>query len=1298
MASFIRRERKHRRLAKQKELQPQASGGEDSNIAEIVSLEAKEKEARRRALHQDLSSERFSANNGNKKRKRLDKYIDTKLRKEENLELLKKLAAQQVDTSLLQSSKRLGRSGQESKRERFRRVLNEKQSGLIDDAEAGSVLYQARRTRHDESDASSELGTDEAGAVENGPSTTTLRSVVAAPRVALPSVGSGLKRPLALDEHGRPVITQRKRRKRMEMDNVVLNFDRNDGVGSDELTRSSEEESADSSDFDHEPNSPVKQDPEDEDWEGFSSDTHDATALAPLRAPMDMFPEDESVYDETETTSEDEKSVSTSAFKAWADSQRNAALDFTPSSNSHNQNGHPNTMANQAALAFKPRDPSPDPLPNGLAPRPSAGPGAVRRERSTLATSIPRLEHVQESRLRLPVVQEEQRIVEAIDAYLAVILCASTGSGKTTQVPQLLLENGYGSLIGLPPAVRATSHVRASSPAHGMIAVTQPRRVAATTVASRVAEELGPSHRHRVAHQVRYDSDVSTSTAIKFMTDGILIREIQQDFTLSRYSVVVLDEVHERGVNTDLLIGLLSRIIPLRSRLAEEQPDKYYPLKLVIMSATMEISSLLESPRLFKDSAPPVLQVEGRQYNIMEHFARRTRRDYVEEVVDKVSRGHRKLPPGAMLVFMTGADEIRVVERKLAQAFSGREAKPHDVAESFGQRQEYFEAEIHASDEASDSEVEIDMGDNGRHQFAHAGEDHRTQTMIGEIGQSKTPLEPHILPLYAALPAAQQQKVFQPPPEGSRLIVLATNVAETSLTIPNVKYVFDTGRSKRQVYDVLGSTESDPSTSSAGVQRFEIDWISKASAEQRKGRAGRTAPGHVWRLYSSAIYEQCFPDHETPEIQRIPLESVVLQLKSLSIENVIQFPFPSPPDSQQLAQAESLLHCLGALERRGTTKDGRLTELGRELVSYPLSPRFGKIISLARKNGVLAHAIAVVAALAVGQILLPEPRPASKARVDDPNTNINVVTDSEDEHGREQDHAETVDAKSRSQAYHKARAILARWDDHSDACRILTAVAAHAEAESKSATQASEICGELVLREKGMAEIQKLRQQLHRIATVSLYADAVDAATRSPWKLSPPTQQERIKLDQVIASGFIDQVVIRADLLGDVGFGRKPKRSIEVAYRTLVPTIADADLDRSEDPSTREVHKSVFVHPSSVLSKLSVNEMPPYIVYSHLSRAPTVALVGKMKKTRFHPLTAIGTKALASLAEGSPLLVFGKPIGKIEELSSQKRQCWVGVSLKALGTIGDGWPLGAWKVVEKRNSRGEWHVEKVVAR
>ncbi|KAJ1931224.1 putative ATP-dependent RNA helicase DHR1, partial [Linderina macrospora] len=262
--------------------------------------------------------------------------------------------------------------------------------------------------------------------------------------------------------------------------------------------------------------------------------------------------------------------------------------------------------------------------------------------------------------MKLPVYAEEQQIMEAITENPVIVLSGETGSGKTTQVPQFLFEAGYGDPDSQNP---------------GMIGITQPRRVAAVSMAHRVAEELG-NYSSTVAHQVRFDTNVSDKTRVKFMTEGVLLRELATDFLLTKYSVLITDEAHERSLNTDILLGVLSRVVRLRQKLATEDPKKHRPLKLVIMSATLRVDDFVKNTRLFP-TPPPVINVQARQHPVRVHFSRRTPMpgQHVNEAIRKVAKIHARLPEGGILVFLTGQAEITYACKQLREKFPTAEER-----------------------------------------------------------------------------------------------------------------------------------------------------------------------------------------------------------------------------------------------------------------------------------------------------------------------------------------------------------------------------------------------------------------------------------------------------------------------------------------------------------------------------------------------------------------------------------------------------------------------------------------------
>lgn len=685
--------------------------------------------------------------------------------------------------------------------------------------------------------------------------------------------------------------------------------------------------------------------------------------------------------DEEEEGDAEEQSVApidkAANFKAWALKQTDRSLapdllaqnrPFDESSTAANALPHIGPLAGTFNIPEKS-------LLHRDAAEPSVGKVSGRRPKIT------RRESVSESRQQLPVVAEEQVIMEAILLNPVVVICGETGSGKTTQVPQMLYEAGFGFPGSDNP---------------GMIAITQPRRVAAVSLSVRVASELNlPPKSSIVAHQIRYQSTTSAQTAIKFMTDGVLLRELANDFLLKRYSVVIVDEAHERGVNTDVLVGVLSRVAKLREKLWRERKDGVKPLRIIIMSATLRVADFAENKTLFSET-PPIIHIGARQHPVTVHFNRRTTHDYVNEAYKKVAKIHARLPNGGILVFLTGQGEITALCRKLerkygkkaiedrhkakTQTFSGRDEaarrweEGEDLPITDTKTTVDGNLELEDLDLGLEDDLAADVDDGNAELDPEALDSEDEDDMDEKLGidkeDSQVPL--HVLPLYSLLSNEQQLKVFQPPPDGTRLVIVATNVAETSLTIPGIRYVVDSGRVKERQYDAA-----------TGVQSFQVTWVSKASASQRAGRAGRTGPGHCYRLYSSAVFEDGFEAFSQPEILRMPIEGVVLQMKSMNIDAVVNFPFPTPPDRHGLRAAETVLTRLGALEattssqlingveKKGTV-GGRITDLGKAMANFPVTPRFAKMLVIGQQHGCLPYVIAIVAALSVGDPFMRE--------------------------------------------------------------------------------------------------------------------------------------------------------------------------------------------------------------------------------------------------------------------------------------------------------------------------------------
>lgn len=1123
------------------------------------------------------------------------------MKKEENLEFIKKLASTQVDTSLLRSSRDLGVS-KESKRELLSRALREQKVG-INVQKNNKILFEDCDMNDDDG------GSD--GSIDSMRGRSLAKEKEQRPKLA---VGSGLKRLLETDVDGKPIIKKRRRLKKLKPRSTHL---------------------------------------AEHSWQGFSSASDsDATSRSSIleRDSIGTQTESEADLDDLliESSTDDKENDQTSdegrdadsqtarkerstAFKAWATQQINEAIGFTPATTAVSTLGG---QIEAQSYQIIPREPEQDPLP------PELEISNNFQDRKAFSVQVERSSEIKDARLGLPVVAEEQKIMEAIYNNPVVVIWGATGSGKTTQVPQFLFEAGFGS---------------PDSPNPGMIGVTQPRRVAAVSMAKRVNEELG-SMAGKVSYQIRFESSASEKTAIKYMTDGILIREIANDFALLKYSAIIIDEAHERGTNTDILIGMVSRIVDLRESMRKEDPE-IMPLKLIIMSATLRISDFLENPNLFRRGAPPLIQAEGRQYPVTIHFTRRTQRDYVEEVFMKISKGHKKLPPGGMLVFLTGQNEITALLRRLNDAFP-------TTHESQAPIQRAHIAAINAPVEDEDLDLgqanfdydQIGDGsdDNGD---KFDSEDDKDFDVPDMEYSSPASTQIHVLPLYSQLQTKDQLRVFSPPPDNARLIVLATNVAETSLTIPGIRYVFDCGRAKDKKYDRL-----------TGVQNFAIGWISKASASQRAGRAGRTGPGHCYRLYSSAVYERDFLEHAEPEILRMPVEGVVLQLKSMDLQHVVNFPFPTPPDRQSLAKAEKLLAYLGAI-----SSTGKITAIGRELSIYPLSPRFSKMLLIGHQHNCMAHTIALVAALAVPDIFIPENQldlsPASPS-------SINTTPE---------DRQADASRAKRKKDYTQVSSLFSRNSPNADALKVLTAFCAYAYAPIPF-----DFCNQFFLRPKALLEASHLRQQLHNIVR-SNHPNLLPGVYNP--KLPEPSTKQLKALTQIVAAAFVDQVAVRYDVApSPPELVRKPTRAIDVPYLPLFP----AHMGKAEDL----LDVAVFIHPSSVLSSLPPASLPTYLVYSHLQRS-TPSTINNIRKprTRMHALAAVTAKQLFALARGTPLVRYGKPIGKTLKEDGKTRECWVVPELVGgggAGGLGGAWPLPAVKVLQIRGARGDWDVENVI--
>ncbi|ETW04021.1 hypothetical protein, variant 2 [Aphanomyces invadans] len=832
---------------------------------------------------------------------------------------------------------------------------------------------------------------------------------------------------------------------------------------------------------------------------------------------------------------------------------------------------------------------------------------------------VHRLDAIQLGRMQLPVCNAEQEIMEAIQNNSVVILCGETGSGKTTQVPQFLYEAGYGT-DGMHP---------------GMIGVTQPRRVAAVSTAQRVATELNVDFGQRgaVGYQIRYDNEhVGDATRIKFMTDGILLKEIQQDFLLKkfvslesppsthtsvtafrRYSIILLDEAHERNVNTDILIGLLSRVAPFRAQMAIEErehfdslsladqasaPPPIQPLKLVIMSATLRVEDFTQNKTLFP-TPPPVIKVEARQYPVTVHFNKHTElHDYVQAAYQKVAKIHRRLPEGAILVFLTGQREILQLVRQLRRTMGSSQRKKLVQASTHRRNSVQNEAWYIREHDDDDDEADLDdadvYGDEEEVDDDKSDDGDRDGDLDGDANaiDEADDLFPfvHVLPLYSMLANDDQMKVFEAPPPKHRLVIVATNVAETSLTIPGVRYVVDAGRTKERVFDLK-----------SGISQFQVQWISKASADQRAGRAGRTGPGHCYRLYSSAVFDNEFKTFSPPQILCQPIEDVVLQMKAMGIENILQFPFPTPPEAIALHAAVTTLLHLGALDR--TTNS--ITGLGKTLAGFPVAPRFAKMLLLAQQVGCLEYAIAVVASLS-GQspfILERERKETQKFQKEDA-TNDTLPTDA----STAADTETRIDAWTEELQEAEAMKRHTQWiDNDSDVLSMLRAAGAYAYSGGSTS-----FCAENHLHEKIMEQMLKLRGQLTTIVNKLVGATALTLRPNMP----PPSDDDQDLLRQIIAAGFVDQVARRVPA-GTITSGSKIERNC--AYMSCNDVVTEP----------------LYIHPHSHLFTTDPSKLPPYVVYTNVVRT---------SRAYMKTVTAVEPDWLFSVAANTPLCETSDPL------------------------------------------------------
>ena len=843
-------------------------------------------------------------------------------------------------------------------------------------------------------------------------------------------------------------------------------------------------------------------------------------------------------------------------------------------------------------------------------------------KRNWRVLDVNRPDNLETSRYNLPVSAMEYEIVDAVRSNDTTVICAETGSGKSTQVVQMLFEAGL--TLGKAKDEGGDEGL--------LIGVTQPRRVAAVSTAKRVCYEMGHSRDkgqsirgkrgegNLVAYQTRYETaGLGSKTRVKFMTDGILLQEIQNDLLLRKYGAIILDEAHERNLNTDVLIGLLSTAIPLRRKAAEE--GSLPPLKLVIMSATLRVEDFAGNSRLFPNNDPNIVRIPGRTHPVTIHHSKVTELDdYMSVTFRKVCKIHHKLPPGGILVFLTGKQEIvrmvnlltKALVRKKDQGQHPIDTNDVSVSNSQGDKKEDI---LNAGTlrDMDDEEIDGELFENGlRDDYEDTSEDFfdddgddPTENRDGQDRPDKV----MILPLYSLLSVQDQAKVFQPIPEETRLIVVATNIAETSLTIPDISYVVDSGRQKCRNYH-----------SGTGVTSYDVMWISKAAADQRAGRAGRTSEGHCYRIYSSSLYTRHMDQFALPEILTRPLEDVVLSMKAMKIDNVAAFPFPTAPNKQQIISATKLLSRIGCVDNSRVEElggDGKITRLGAAVAKLPLGVRYGKMLLVAAQAGVLDYGIIVVAVLSESS-----PFKSQADHFEDYAASSNINLEGFDEVDRN-----AVLKEKRKERKERRKA---KWTHKGgDILASVLAVGAYTYA-GRGSTGASEaaackkFCCDNGLNYVIMQRIQQMRRHLARLAMTRLgVAEGTAAKTGGILtSMPPPNKFQESLLVQAITSGLLDNIARRPPPGSILGEGLAKSRA---AFFSC----------------SHAMDEPLFIDQNSVLYSKDIHVLPEWVCFDSVERKSTR---DGSSITVMRNVTPVDSFWLGALASGSNLVSVGCPL------------------------------------------------------
>ena len=774
---------------------------------------------------------------------------------------------------------------------------------------------------------------------------------------------------------------------------------------------------------------------------------------------------------------------------------------------------------------------------------------------------IERTPQIIEQRSKLPIISQEHDIMYSINNSLVTIICGETGSGKSTQIPQFLYEKGYTKEIG-------------------KIAITQPRRVAARSLAFRLREEMNMIQGLTIGYQVRYENEnVSKNTEIKFVTDGILLKELENDSLLSEYSVIIIDEAHERTINSDLLIGFISQILKIRYIMWKrkmkynytndnKKEEKYaLPLRLIIMSATLRVSEFSENKIFSGLLKPRVVEISSRQYPVHIYHSKKTENDYINEAFKYCCKIHSRLPEGNVIVFLTGKREILDLCKKLKDEFCGI----NDIVKN------EFEIKNKNNDDIIKEEKEKDENNN-KNEITNTEEKKEEEKIVEEIDKNEKNIIQEdkknyspviVLPLYSSMEPEEQMKIYQEH-KGKRMIVVSTNVAETSLTIPGVRYVIDSGRVKKRIYK-----------SGLSFSTFKIEWISQASSNQRSGRAGRTCEGYCYRLYSNGLYVKMDKFTE-PQISTSPLSQVILTLKSMKVKNIYSFPFITKPKLFFIDKSLEHLVNVGAIdipdienmnkinrimnmlknkdkdmdninkdnngdnsekeeenedleERKDTTT---ITEIGKLMAKFPVEPKLGKILIMANNFNLIEYAILIVAILSIENLI--------------DFTSLNLS----------------------KKEYKEILKELNAYNNLSDILTYLSLVILTLKGKNKK----------ISINSKKITELKNLSNQL-----ISLCKYNFKKNIKKISEISLPTNDQEILLLQILLSSFIDNIARKRVLFDSVGN--------EIKINTAKSNKKEEQIIKKKiEYECNENNKECKIYNYSTISET----LPEYLIYTEI--------------------------------------------------------------------------------------------------